>query len=218
MKNPRTVFLIAVLSLLSMGGASCSGTTPAWDASSPSRVQENKDAGKSAKLPTGVDIYATTDAGHGQLCKAGAKSDQDGMNERPVVYLSKATGGFAWHVQLRIPKDMYQGRATHCVASGNQLYVLIQIDTQSQQTSSQTLLQVVELNRATGAVMAMRDIQVPGVSAAYSAWVDEGGDRFKLDENKLVIKGSYELLSDRDNSPGKEPTSFTVEVPENLHP
>ncbi|GGA38529.1 hypothetical protein [Dyella nitratireducens] len=171
------------------------------------------DAAAGAKLPSGVSVYAHETIDNGQKCLVGAKSDQDGLNERPVVYLADATGGFTWHASLKIPADTYQGRATHCVASPAALFVLVQVDTQSEQSLSQTLLKVVKLDRKTGAVLATKDVAVPGVSAAYSASVDEGGDNFKAENGSLVIKGSYELMSDRDNNTGNDPTNFTVKLP-----
>lgn len=216
MKNPRFLCLLAAIALLPMTGARCADMRPAQAATAA--AAQHKDAAPSAKPPAGVDIYANTVVGAGQTCEVGAKSDQDGLNERPVVYLAKAAGGYAWHVQLHIPKDMYQGRATHCTASADALYVLVQIDTQSEQSTSQTVLQVVQLNTKTGAVMALRPIEVPGAGGAYSAWVDDGADHFKFEGGKLVIKGSYELLSERDNPSGKEPPGFTVAISADLHP
>lgn len=172
-----------------------------------------KTATTNAKLPPGVDIYASKVIDGGQKCLVGAKSDHDGLNERPVVYLADAKGAFAWHASPKIPADTYQGRATHCVASPDTLFVLVQIDTQSEQSMSQTLLKVIKLNRKTGAVVATKDVVVPGVSAAYSASVDEAGDNFKTEDGNLIIKGSYELMSDRDNNTGKDPTDFSVKLP-----
>ena len=172
-------------------------------------------AATSAKLPAGVNIYASETIDNGQKCLVGAKSDKDGLNDRPIVYLADTKGAFAWHMPLKIPADTYQGRATHCVASPAALFVLVQIDTQSEQTLSQTLLEVVELDRKTGAVVAAKDVAVPGVSAAYSASVDEGGANFKAEGGDLIIKGSYELMSDKDNNTGKDPTDFSVKVPMN---
>jgi hypothetical protein len=166
-----------------------------------------------AKLPAGVDIYANETIDNGQKCLVGAKSDQDGLNERPVVYLADAKGGFAWHVPLKIPANTYQGRATHCVATPDALFVLVQIDTQSEQALSQTLLKVVKLNRKTGAVLASKDVTVPGVSAAYSSSVEEGEGNFKAEDGNLVVKGSYELMSDKDSNSDKDPTTFSVKLP-----
>lgn len=210
MKSFRFLCVLAFTTLLPVATAYGADAQPVAAASAQKAT--------TAKPPAGVDVYSSTAIGNGQTCQAGAKSDEDGMNERPVVYLAKAGGGYAWHAQLRIPKDMYQGRATHCVAAADALYVLVQIDTQSEQSTSQTLLQVVELNRKNGAVMAFKTIEVPGATGAYSAWVDDGSEHFALDGAKLVLKGSYQRLADRDDPAGKAPTDFTVAIPASLRP
>lgn len=173
-------------------------------------------ASANARLPSGVTIYASESVDNGQKCLVGAKSDQDGLNERPVVYFAKADGGFAWRAQLSISKDMYQGRATHCLGSANVMYVLVQIDSDSRQAVNQTTLKVFELSRVTGKVITKADVGVPNVTAAYTSWVKEGHDHFRFEGNKLVIHGSYELLSDRDDPSGKPPSDFTAELPEGL--
>ncbi|WP_329740492.1 hypothetical protein [Dyella sp. A6] len=168
------------------------------------------------KLPADVDIYARARLGDGEWCLVGAKSDRDGMDERPVVYLIGAGSRLVWHRQLPIPKDYYQGRATHCVASRRMLYVLVQMDTDSEQSTSQTVLRAVQLRRKCGATVASKDLDVPGVAAAYTAWVDEGGGNFALAGGKLVVKGQYDLMSERDHPTGKAPTPFRIELPSSL--
>lgn len=196
----------ALVLLLSAGCACGANAQTAPSASLPAQKSFR------AKLPANVDIYATTDIGDGQQCLVGTQSDEDGLNERPVVYLSRASGGLAWHVQLPILKDAYQGRATHCLALANALYVLVQIDTNSAQSLNQTLLQIVELSNKTGVVMKSKYIDVPNVSAAYTEWVEEGDGQFKFEGSKLMIKGNYQLMSDRDDSSGKDPSVFTLEL------
>lgn len=173
-------------------------------------------AAQRVKLPANVDVYATSSLGDAQTCVVGATIDAGGMNERPVVYLL-GEHRIAWHLRLAIPKDVYQGRATHCTASPATVYVLVQVDTDSEQSTSQTLLRVVAIDRARGIVQATRSAEVPGVSAAYTAWVGEGGGNFRLQGDTLVIKGQYDLMSDRDSQTGKAPTPFTLAMPVHRH-
>jgi hypothetical protein len=207
-KIMKNIFFINLLVLLALfyaagtGGAAMAGPVAASSVTQKQRVV----------LPANVDIYATTSTSDGQQCRVGARTDEDGLAERPVVYLAKPDGGFAWHVQLRIPKNTYQGRATHCIASANAIYVLVQIDTDSEQSSNQTLLQAVELNRKSGAVIASRDVDLPNISAAYTSWVEEGNGHFMWDGNNLVIRGKYQLMSDRDDSSGKDPSDFELKL------
>jgi hypothetical protein len=202
MKKSFSLASLLMLGLVSFAVSACA------DASSTGTV----------KLPAHVRAYATTDIGHGQQCVAGIRADEDGLNQKPVVYLTKPGGGFAWHVQLPIPKDLYQGRATHCVASAHALYVLVQIDTYSQQSLNQTLLKVVQLNPQNGAVVAAKNVDVPNASDTYTAWVGKGDEHFRLADDKLVITGRFDLMADRDNPTGKGPSDFTAEIPVPLHP
>jgi hypothetical protein len=205
MKNIPFASVLMLLSLFYVASMSSSAAASPTTSATATRKQ-------SVALPANVDIYATISTSDGQECRVGARADEDGLAERPVVYLVKPDGGFAWHVQLHIPKDAYQGRATHCVASANAIYVLVQIDTDSQQSSNQTLLQAVELDRKSGAVIASKDVDLPNISAAYTSWVEEGNEHFMWDGSKLVIKGKYQLMSDRDDPSGKDPFDFTLKL------
>ena len=215
-RNVRCGCLATALSLVLLAAAT-PGRAAAGTASAPAAAPTRAPAA-TARPPANVDVYATTDIGGGQQCLAGAAADRDGMHERPVVYLARAGGGFLWHTQLPIPPDYYQGRATHCAVRHDAVYVLVQMDTDSQQSTSQTLLRVVELDRRRGTLLASRDLAVPGVSSAYSAWVDEDGGHFGFAGGKLVISGTYELMSERDNPSGGAPTSFTVALAADLRP
>lgn len=216
MKNIRFTCLMTLVFLLPAASAGCTDTQPGTGASASVSAQARTTRGH-AKLPANVDIYATTDVGDGQQCLVGTKSDKDGLNERPVVYLAKPGDIFAWHVQLPILEGSYQGRATHCAASADDLYVLVQIDTYSQKNLNQGLLQVVKLNK-NGTVRVSKYIDVPNVSVDYTSWVELGDNNFKLEGSKLVIRGLYELMSERDHPTGKGPTPFTVEIPASLRP
>lgn len=166
-----------------------------------------------ASMPSSVSLYAKPGIGGGQQCLVGAQTDDDGMNEKPVAYLQKSSTTVIWHASLRLPPHTYQARATHCVGTPTTLYVLVQGDTQSEQSLSQTLLEVVALNRATGAVTATKVIEPPNVSDAHTAWVEDGDEHFSTRGNDLIVTGKYALLSNRDN-----PRDFSLKVPQNMHP
>lgn len=160
-------------------------------------------------------MYAALGVGDAQTCVVGAATDADGMHERPVAYLF-AGRRVAWHRRLAIPADDYQGRATHCTASLATVYVLVQVDTDAAQSTSQTLLRVVAIDRRSGAVRIVRSAEVPGVAAAYTAWVNERAGNFRLGQGGLVITGQYDLMSDRAGPTGKAPTPFMLTLP--VHP
>lgn len=164
-------------------------------------------------LPSNISLYAKPGIGDGQLCLVGAKTDDDGMNEKPVAYLEKSSTSVIWHASLPLPPHTYQARATHCVGTPTTLYVLVQGDTQPEQSLSQTLLEVVALNRVTGVVAATKAIEPPNVSGAHTTWVEAGNGHFSAHGNDLIVTGKYALLSNRDN-----PQDFSLKVPQNLQP
>lgn len=129
-----------------------------------------------------------------QECVVGAETDEDGMNQKPVAKLIGPRGQELWATALPFPADYYQGRATHCAASGGFMFVLLQLDTQPMQTQSQTHLQIAKLRLADGVAEKIIDIGVPGVSAAYSAWVSSPTSNFFLEAGKLIIVGEYTLF------------------------
>lgn len=96
------------------------------------------------------------------------------MNEKPVAYLRKSSTIVIWHGSLPLLPHTYQARATHRVGTPTTLYVLVQGDTQPEQPLSQTLLEIVALNRATGAVTATKAIEPPYAADAHTTWVDNG--------------------------------------------
>lgn len=194
---------------LSAGNASTPLDSSAADSSSQAVASQTN----ASKLPEDVSAYASLPIANGQICVAGVKTDDDGMNQKPVVYLAQPHGGFAWNVSLPLPTNTYQARATHCIAAQQVLLVLVQGDTQSEQSLSQTLLQVVELDRRTGKLIATKGVSVPNVTSAYTEWVEKDADNFSLASKKLVIKGQYALLSNRD-----QPSAFTVQMSQDLNP
>lgn len=166
-----------------------------------------------ASLPSNISLYAKPGIGEGQQCLVGVQTDDDGMNEKPVIYLQKSSTTVIWHASLPLPPHAYQARATHCVGTPTTLYVLVQGDTQPEQSLSQTLLEVVALNRATGAVTASKAIEPPNVTGAHTTWIEPGDEHFSAQGKDLIVTGKYALLSDRDNS-----QDFSLKVPQNLHP
>ena len=199
-----------VACVLSMAACSAGGSAHA-DAPSSAAASSSQPASSSEvvapQLPPDVQLYATTDAGANRQCLVGAATDETGMNQKPVVYL-REQAKFAWKRDLPLPRDTFQARATHCVATANELFVLIQGDTQSEQTLSQTLLELVELTKADGRTLATRSIDVPNVSVAHTTWVEKGNGNFRLRGGSLMVTGRYALLSDRDKMSG-----FSISIP-----
>jgi hypothetical protein len=95
-----------------------------------------------------------------------------------------------------LPRRVYQGRATHCVASIDALYVLVQMDTDSHALTDQTVLEVVKLDRFTGRVTARSGFVGPDTATACTAWVDEGAGHFTFERRKLIISGRCDPMSD----------------------
>lgn len=162
-------------------------------------------------LPANVTLYAKPGIGDGQHCLVGAQTDDDGMNEKPVIYFEKSPDTVIWHASLPLPPLTYQARATHCVGTSTTLYVLVQGDTQPEQSLSQTLLEVVALNPATGAITATKTIGIPNVDGAHTTWVEDGDEHFLAQSKNLIVTGKYALLSNRD-----KPADFSLKVPMNL--
>ena len=165
----------------------------------------------SLKLPANFTSYASESIGKNILCHVGAVTGDDGMNQKPIAYAETVQSKqVLWVAQLNLPPDTFQSRATHCTSSGDTTFVLLQSDTQSEQTLSQTLLRVVKLDTQTGTLQTQRNVDVP---KAYSAWVNEGASHFQWQGNALVVSGNYRLSSDNDNQ-----AQFTVHLNSNLNP
>ncbi len=163
------------------------------------------------EIPTHFTSYASEPIGNGLLCHVGAVTGDDGMEQKPVVYAeNEKNRKILWVKHPKLPPNTFQSRATHCAGSGDAAFVLLQSDTQSEQTLSQTLPRVVKLNADTGALITQQDLNVP---KAYTAWVAEGADRFKWQGNSLVIAGNYRTSSDDANQ-----AEFTVRLNSDLKP
>ena len=164
-----------------------------------SKAVEVQETSKAA-VPEDFNSYATEDAGNEQLCVAGTMTDADGMNQEAYLYLlDKHDRSVFWGKALGLPADTFQSRATHCTASEDSLYVLLQADTQSQHELSQTLLRVIKLNRDDGTVAFDKSL-MPNDTDAYSASVAGGEAHFSLEKKRLTVKGTYVTSADRDSS------------------
>jgi hypothetical protein len=183
------------------------------DMSAPGKgtsVDKNKSI-TDLKMPENFMPYASEPIGDAKLCTVGAATDDDGLNQKPVVYMADAASKrVIWVARLDVPPNTYQSRATHCNRFGNAVFVLLQSDTQSEQTLSQTLLRAVKLDAVTGAVQTQHDVQVP---TAYTAWAEEGADHFQWQAQSLIVSGDYRVKADQDH-----PTPFTVRLNNNLLP
>ncbi len=138
--------------------------------------------------------YASVQLGAGTECIVGASSDEDGLNQRPRVRLSRGNAEL-WSRYIDIPSEYYAGRATHCLQRGGSVYVLVQIDTQSQSSLSQTLLRIVRMKHADGAIEGWADLEVPGTTGAYSAWVTGGIGNFRSMGDSIALTGKYRYLN-----------------------
>jgi hypothetical protein len=160
-----------------------------------------------ASIPRGFSLYASEPVGNGATCHAGAVLDQDGMNQKPFVYVDDPHRKPRWATSIALPNEAYQARITHCTKVGNALYALMQADTQPQQTLSQTLLYAVKLNALTGTVIGSTYIAVPDVNDAYSSWVDKGQENFRATASTLIVLGHYARLAKPD-----EHTPFELDL------
>ena len=193
----RMGFTLTLLLLLAHGAA-------AGDAQPQATAP--KPAAPAAAVPAGFSSYASSPlggdnkAGDNRQCVVGAVADADGMNQKPFVYVEDPVANrVLWIRPLELPAHTLQGRATHCLHKGGTLYVLLQADTQAVQAQSQTLLRVVELDLANGNVTASREVAMPGVADATSAWVDKGEDAFHLaGKGGVAVSGEYFRLADPD--------------------
>ena len=155
--------------------------------------------------------YASVSIGGNKRCEVGAELDEDGLLQKPVISLSEADKRVIWRKTLPLPANVYQSRATHCLLKGNALYVLLQSDTQPQQSLSQTLLRVLKLSPSDGGLQIDTDVSLPGVMGAYSAWVEPDATNFRWQNGALVISGNYFRLAD-----DEQRRPFHVSLSENL--
>ncbi len=178
---------------------------------SPQSIARTAARRAATRVPKNFSEYASELTVNGERCVVGAMTDEDGMNQRPLAYTAEANGDRPlWIDHLALPPNTFQSRATHCTSSGHSLFVLLQSDTQSEQTLSQTLLRVVKIDLTTGSAQRQQDIEVPG---AFSAWVDEGSEHFQWRGGTLIVSGT-----ERPQSSPNQPSTFTVRMDADLKP
>jgi hypothetical protein len=153
------------------------------------------------KIPKEFHSYLSRSVGDGRNCVVGKVTDEDGMYARPYVYLAKATGGrVQWARFLDMPKNYYEGRATHCLRSGDDIYVLLQLDTQAPRSLSQTLLSIVKVRMNDGATAGGANVPVPDAHGAYTSWVWDD-DGFKRVGDAFLVTGKYRYMDTEDDLP-----------------
>lgn len=210
MKRTRSSHLLALCSLFFAWSTSQISVHAQPAQAQPAQHNAPGTFSVALKLPDHFTAYASESVGH-RRCVSGTSTDGDGMNQRPAVYATNASGKrVLWVARLDLPANMYQSRATHCTGRGDALFVLLQSDTQASQSLSQTLLRVVKLDAITGAVQLQQDVEVP---ATHSAWVDKGATRFVWEGNRLVIAGNARLASDHERL-----QKFTMRLSDDLEP
>lgn len=152
-------------------------------------------------------LYGST-AVEGGECVAG-DATKEGMDGRAYVYLKDSkTRQPRWMTAIPLADaDMYQNRATHCIAMDGALFVLVQTDTNQATSLSQTLLSVTELSPATGKIISNQDVDIPGIDDAYSAWVEKGSKGFHEENGQIRIAGQYFMM---ENAEKRMPFTFTV--------
>lgn len=194
-----------LLIVLLLGAGAAVAATPASDDASPDTPTASAKAGDS--VPQGFASYATSPVDAHRHCVVGAVADEAGAHQRPFVYVEDTTANrVVWSRALALPADAAQARATHCVRNRESIYVLQQSDHQAD-GQTQTRLQVVDLTLASGDVQSIRDVAVPGVAEAYSAWVDKGDEGMHMSGKNLVVAGEYARLA----SPGS-PAAFQATI------
>ncbi|HVI55859.1 MAG TPA: hypothetical protein VM621_12520 [Luteibacter sp.] len=164
-------------------------------------VSPNANSVAVAKIPVRFNQRASTSIGNGENCVVGEVGDEDGMNNRPFVYLAGATNrNVHWGKPLGIPKFYYEGRATHCVRKAEYLYVLVQLSTSSFQSTNQGELHVLKLQIDDGSVEADVEVVVPNAKRAYSAWAWEDDD-LRLMDDGVMVRGLYRYSDLEDDLP-----------------
>ena len=145
-----------------------------------------------AKIPSGFEQYAKTDAGEGQQCVVGDVTDEDAMNGRAYVYLENMTShAVHWVTSVPLRPNRYQNRATHCLSDAGKIYALIQSDTSQTQELSQTFVDVVTLDRATGRIESTEKVIAKEAGRTPSTWVEAGPENFRRDNGKIVVTGKF---------------------------
>lgn len=147
-----------------------------------------------ARIPKDFHRRASTPVGEGRHCVVGHVQDEDWTYSHPYVFLTDTSGRAAqWVKKLKIPEDFFGGRVTHCLRSGDSLYVLLQLDTYASASLNQGIVHVVKLGLENGSVLAETPISIPEAAHNYSAWV-WGEDGFRQEGDKIRVVGMYRYL------------------------
>jgi hypothetical protein len=152
-----------------------------------------------ARIPKDFRRRVSIPVGEGRHCVVGYVQDEDWTYSHPYVYLTSATGGRpVWVKKLKIPEDFFGGRVTHCLRSGDFLYVLLQLDTYASASLNQGIVHVVKLDLESGAVLAETPIVIPEAKHNYSAWV-WGKDGFRQEGGEIRVVGMYRYMNRNDD-------------------
>ncbi|QDE38917.1 hypothetical protein FIV34_06735 [Luteibacter pinisoli] len=163
-----------------------------------------------ATLPVHHRDYATAPIDGGHQCKVGIATDADGMHAKGLVYVTDGKS-ITWSTTLKLPEFTEQARATHCVQSGKSLYVLVQGDTNTSPSLSQTLMNVAQLDATTGKVQAMEYVDLADVKGAFSASVETDASHFRVTTPETIeVTGKYVLTDAPDAS---HDFKVTVKIP-----
>lgn len=165
---------------------------------------------EAASLPAHHHDYATAALDAGRECKVGTVTDADGMHAKGLVYLNNGKS-LVWSTTLKLPEFTEQARATHCVQSGKSLYVLVQGDTNTAPSLSQTLLNVAQLDAATGKFQNMQYVDLADVQGSISMSSDLDAKNFRVTSPETIeVTGKYVLTDAPDAS---HDFKVTVKVP-----
>lgn len=163
-----------------------------------------------ATLPSHREEYATSKIGGGRECKVGIARDADGTHAKGLVYVEDGNTP-VWAATLKLPEFTEQARATHCVQSGKSIYVLVQGDTSTSPSLGQTLLNVAQLDAATGKVQGMQYIDLAEVNGSVSMSADADASHFRVTSPQSIeITGKY-VLTEAPDAP--HDFKVTVKIP-----
>lgn len=153
-----------------------------------------------ASLPPHFQANAKADIGPTLRCVVGNATDADGLNARAWVSIEDTKAHkVRWATPVPLDKNWYQNQATHCLGDGNRVQAVIQSDTASETSLSQTFVDVATFDVATGRLQSVDPVKAPGAHGATSTFVDEGDANFQLVDGKPVVTGQYFQISNRDD-------------------
>ncbi|MDD5406856.1 MAG: hypothetical protein PHE73_07980 [Sulfurovaceae bacterium] len=121
-------------------------------------------------------------------CIVGKKILDDGISERAFIkVVDKSIAIKNWNKELDLPESyFFQNRATHCAFFDDNIYVLEQVDTQSSQSLSQTLLYVCKFNK-NGENKMCKIVE----NNFYTSWVELEKKNFNVSNDSIEIHGKF---------------------------